>query len=633
MKQAYKTLPLIASLILAFGVGGCSKNKQPAAPAEGAAPQGQAAAPAPAPPSAETAAATPVELPNVNLSEAGLDELMAPIALYPDPVLAVMLETSKNPQEVMDAGNFLALEQNASLKDAALDQATKAAGFTPVAQALMHFGPVVDMMCTQFDWTKQLGAAYTADPKAVLASVQRLRAQAVDNGTLRSSPKMKVALKNDSGAQIVEISNPDPNTVNIPQYDPAQAYAPPAADVPPPVAAPPAPGQTVVVNNYPPQTTTVVQQPASSGVSTGTATLIGLLSFGAGLAVGSAIHHDDYYYPSWGYGGCYYGGRPYYPPPYRPYYGGYPGGYHGGGYYNRPAHYGNNNIYVNNSNNYYNRFNGNNNTKPGYNARPVQYNNRPGSVSSGSYGNRAGVNRGVTANNSAANLNNNNFRGQSTYKGAANRPANAANAGAGQLNRPAAGGVGGANNLQRPAGANTSDFKGKSAYQGGANRPANAANAGAGQLNRPAAGGAGGAANNLQRPNTGAQAGNMQRPNGGVGAANNMQRPNAGTGAASNMQRPAAGAPTNRAANAGGDRGFGQGGGARPSAPAANRQQPAARPQQASRPPSQPGGAFGGSSNARSDKQASSRGHQSMGAPSGGQRSAPSGGHQGGRKK
>ncbi len=631
MKQVYRILPLVASLILAFGVGGCSKSKQPA---EGtaAAPQEQAAPAAQTPPTPEAAAATPVTLPDVNLSAAGLDELLAPIALYPDPVLAVMLETSKNPQEVMDAGNFLALDQNANLKDAALDQASKAAGFTPVAQALMHFGPVVDMMCTQFDWTKQLGAAYTADPKAVLASVQRLRAQAVDNGTLRSSPKMKVALKNDAGAQIVEISNPDPNTVNIPQYDPAQAYAPPAADVAPAVAAPPAAGQTVIVNNYPPQTTTVVQQPASSGVSTGTATMIGLLSFGAGLAVGAAINHNDYYYPSWGYGGCYYGGRPYYPPPYRPVYGGYPGGYHGGGYYNRPAHYGNNNIYVNNSNNYYNRFNGNNNTRPGYNAKPVQYNNRPGSVSSGSFGNKPGANHGVTANNRAANTNNSNFKGQSTYQGGANRPGNAANAGAGQGNRPGAGGAGQAN---------TSDFKGKSTYQGGANK----GGANAGQMDRSAAGGA--AAN---RPgnaaNAGAGAGNRPAA-GGVGAANNAQRPNAGTGAANNMQRPAAGgagnaSPTNRAANTGGDRGYGQGGAARPaatpSAPAANRQQPAARPQQQpSRPQSQPAGAFGGSTSAKSDKQASSRGHQSMGAPSGGQKSAPSGGQnraaQGGRKK
>ena len=52
-------------------------------------------------------------------------------------------------------------------------------------QALLHYPTVVDLMCTQFDWTKQLGAAYQAGPKAVLDSVQRLRAQAVDNGALK----------------------------------------------------------------------------------------------------------------------------------------------------------------------------------------------------------------------------------------------------------------------------------------------------------------------------------------------------------------------------------------------------------------------------------------------------------------
>src|SRR5262249_49884909 len=115
-----------------------------------------------------------MQLPPVNLTADGLDELLAPIALYPDPVLAVMLQASVNPQEVMDGGNWLATDQNQNLKEAALDQASSKAGFTPVLQALLHYPTVVDQMCTQFDWTKQLGAAYQADPKAVLASVQRL---------------------------------------------------------------------------------------------------------------------------------------------------------------------------------------------------------------------------------------------------------------------------------------------------------------------------------------------------------------------------------------------------------------------------------------------------------------------------
>ncbi len=124
----------------------------------------------------------PIQLSDVDLTAAGLDELLAPIALYPDPVVAVMLQASVDPQQVMDGGNWLALDQNQSLKEAALDQASSKAGFTPVMQALLHYPSVVDMMCTQFDWTKQLGAAYSADPKSVLGSIQRLRAIAVDNG-------------------------------------------------------------------------------------------------------------------------------------------------------------------------------------------------------------------------------------------------------------------------------------------------------------------------------------------------------------------------------------------------------------------------------------------------------------------
>ena len=151
----------------------------------------------------QTAGQQPIQLPEVDLSPAGLDELLAPIALYPDPVLAVILQASVDPQQVMDGGNWLTLDQNQDLKEASLDQASQKAGFTPVMQALLHYPSVVDMMCSQFDWTKQLGAAYSADPKSVLGSVQRLRAIAVDNGALKTSAQMKVSVKQDQGQDIV----------------------------------------------------------------------------------------------------------------------------------------------------------------------------------------------------------------------------------------------------------------------------------------------------------------------------------------------------------------------------------------------------------------------------------------------
>ena len=422
----------------------------------------------------------PVQLPEVNLTADGLDELLAPVALYPDPVLAVLLQASVDPQEVMDGGNWLVLPENQNLKEAALDQASSKAGFTPVMQALLHYPTVVDLMCQQFDWTKQLGAAYQGDPKAVLDSVQRLRAQAVDNGALKSSPQMTVDVKQDQGREVVELKPTDPKVVYVPQYDPSRVYSTTTT-----TTSPSGYTTTTTTSSAPAassSSSTVVVQQQSSGVSTGTAVAIGLLSFGAGIAVGMAINNNNYYYPAWGYGGVYYGPRPYYPPPYRPiYYPGYGGGYH----YNRPVHYGNNNIYINNNNNYYNRFNNNNNLNSNYKPKPVPYNrNNPNSTYARSMGNNPGGNKGVNY-RPPANNNANNFKGQGTYQGnQANRPANNGNANANT--RPATGNIqnrppganpgNNPNSAQRPAAANNANnnWKGQTTYQGNKGASANA---------------------------------------------------------------------------------------------------------------------------------------------------------------
>lgn len=534
----------------------------------------QQAGQAPAPGSGQQAAQAPAsdsnqqatQLPAVNLTADGLDELMAPIALYPDPVLAVMLQAAVNPQEVMDGGNWLALDQNQNLKEAALDQASSKAGFTPVMQALLHYPTVVDLMCTQFDWTKQLGAAYQADPKAVLASAQRLRAQAVDNGALKSSPQMKVDVTQDQGQQVVELKPTDPKVVYIPQYDPSRVYSTTTtttnsngSTTTTTTTSGPAPAATSTVNN-----TTVVQE--KSGVSTGTAVLIGLLSFGAGVAVGAAINNNNYYYPAWGHGGVWYGPRPYYPPPYHPiYYGGWGGGYH----YNRPV-YMHNNVNININNNYYNRFNNNGNLNPGYKPRPVPYNNNPNGTLANNMGNRP-------ANKSGANYKPNN--------NPSTRPATGNIGGAAQ--RPATGNVGGA--TQRPAtGNNGNNWKGQSTYQGNKNLENRAGtipgNTGAGSMNK-----VGG-----NQPSRAPSGDRGYATNGGV-------RPNTG-----NMQtKPSTGnAPSARPAT----------GGSQMSRPSAGIQ-PAARPlTQPASPAQSQGGAFGGANNPKTDRAASNRGHASMGA-------------------
>jgi len=516
------------------------------------------------------------ELPAVNLTADGLDELLAPIALYPDPVLAVMLQAAVNPQEVMDGGNWLAVDQNHNLKEAALDEASSKSGFTPVMQALLHYPTVVDLMCTEFDWTKQLGAAYQANPKAVLASVQRLRAQAVDTGALKSSPQMQVNVTQDQGQQVVELKPGDPKVVYVPQYDPAQVYGTTTTTTSnggtttTTTTTTGAGTSTTNVNN-----TTVVQE--KSGVSTGTAVLIGLLSFGAGIAVGAAINNNNYYYPAWGYGGVWYGPRPYYPPPYHPvYYPGWGGGYH----YNRPV-YVQNNIYINNNNNYYNRFNNNGNMQPNYKPRPVPYNNNPNGTLANNMGNRPANKNGV------------NYQPKP-----GTRPAGGGNAST--MQRPGQGNTPG--NVQRPASADNkaNNWKGQSTYQGNKNvqsRPsATPGNANAGNMNRGPAGQPGrtpsASTGDRGFPTTGGtrpSTGNMQsRPTTGSTPGG---RPNT-----DNMQtRPSGGnTPTTRPST----------------------QQPATRPaaQPASRPQPSTGGAFNGASNPKADRAASNRGKASMGA-------------------
>ncbi len=608
-------------IVSPLGLDGCARGKT-ASGGQQAATGDQNTSPSPAPGSAQQNASQeqaaspqePIQLPDVDLSPAGLDELLAPIALYPDPVLAVVLQASVDPQQVMDGGNWLALDQNQSLKEAALDQASQKAGFTPVMQALLHYPSVVDMMCTQFDWTKQLGAAYSADPKSVLGSVQRLRAIAVDNGALKTSAQMKVSVKQDQGQDVVEVEPANPKVIYVPSYDPQRVFSTTTTTTNPDGST-----ITTTTTNGPAPTTstnTVVVQQQKSGVSTESAVLIGLLSFGAGIAVGAAINNNNYYYPRWGYGGVYYGRYPYYPPPYRPYYG--PGWGPSYGYgYKRPVHYGNNNIYINNTNNYYNRFNNNSNMKPGYKPMPVQYNNKPNGVYAKSMGNQPGSNSGVKynrPNNGSGNTGNAQTRPATQParpgNGAGNNPGNTRPA-----NNPATkpGNAGGAGN---------NNWKGQTTYQG--NR------GGSDAQTRPTQGNAQG------------------RPSGGANTGGNNLRPG-GTA-------PGTAQGGNKYGGGNVDRGYGQQGGGRPNTttpstrpstgntatrpstgntpanrPPANNQTTRPASQPANRPQQQPqsGGAFGGASNPSADRAASNRGRSSMGAP----QQSQGGGNRGGASK
>mgnify|MGYP001812607611 FL=1 len=324
-------IPALGMLLTA-----CGKEEPPAE--QPAPPVTQAAQPQQTTP-VEPAAAAPVTEPPGDTavefySPESLESLLAPVALYPDPVLAQVLATSTNPQEVLDAGNWLL--QNADLTGADLESAALSVGFTPPMVALVQFPTVVDMMCMEMDWTTELGSAFLADEPGVLNAVQRLRQQASEMGNLESSEQMKVSNETQNNQQVIIVEPAQPEVVYVPQYDPAAVYTTPA----------PAP-----------TTSTTAVDSSSEGHSTGALITTGLLAFGAGILVNEIFDDDDdnYYYPAYGYG---YGRPPYYPPPYRPRYG---NGYRPAHGYNRPNNYknsfNNNNIYINTGDNsYFNQF-------------------------------------------------------------------------------------------------------------------------------------------------------------------------------------------------------------------------------------------------------------------------------------
>ncbi|HMN47252.1 MAG TPA: DUF3300 domain-containing protein [Povalibacter sp.] len=402
---------------------GCGSDKSAAVPATPA-PVAPAATvlPAAAVGGAAAAAAAPAAVTQASWQPDALEELLAPIALYPDALLSQILAASVNSQEVLDGGNWLL--QNENLKGDALDEAAEKAGFGPAMRALVQFPTVVDMMCQQIDWTKQLGSAFTSDQASVLDAVQRLRAQAKDVGNLKSTPQQTVETKTENNKIIVEVKPADPQVIYVPQYDPQ-----------------------VVYTTAPPATTTTTTQ--SSGVSTGAAVAGALLAFGVGVMVGNAFH-DDYYYPHWGYGSMYFGPRPFYPPAYvyRPVYGpAFRPAYHYApppGYrYNYNHINVQNNINVNVNNNYFNRFDNNQNLRAGNANSPIS-----GTKHGVGATQRAGQTAGGTRDS---------WKGQSTYAGnrnpatqarlnqAAGRPATAQDrpqqhvGGAGGTRNPSAG--------------------------------------------------------------------------------------------------------------------------------------------------------------------------------------------------
>jgi uncharacterized membrane protein YgcG len=313
-------------------------------------------------------------------SAAELQSLVAPIALYPDALVAQILTASTFPDEVAIANYWM--QQNKSLTGSALMQAVNKQSWDASVKALTEFPSVLTNLANNLTWTSSLGEAYHNQQAEVMTAIQTLRAQAQAAGNLKSSSQITVV---QQSPQTIVIQPANPQIVYVPEYNPTVVYGTPYT---------------------------------TPGYSAGDVAAAGIIGFGAGIAVGALMSGGccGWGYSSWNcgwhgnavvyHGGAYYGNSAWHG-------GYYNGGYHGG--------YGYNNAY-NHSNNYNNSYNHSNN-----------YNNFDRSNNANSYkGGGNTYNRNV---NNTANFNRQSAQNfQSSHPSASNSWAQHGNSSSGRSN-------------------------------------------------------------------------------------------------------------------------------------------------------------------------------------------------------
>jgi len=149
-----------------------------------------------------------------------LDQLLAPVALYPDSLLAQIFMASTYPLEVVQAGRWA--KKNKDLKGDALASALEKENWDPSVKSLVNFPQVLEMMNEKLDWTQKLGDAFLAQQKDVMDTVQKLRAKAEAQGNLKSSEEQKVVVEKETKTIIIESANPQ--VVYVPTYNPTVVY-------------------------------------------------------------------------------------------------------------------------------------------------------------------------------------------------------------------------------------------------------------------------------------------------------------------------------------------------------------------------------------------------------------------------
>src|SRR5580700_7702817 len=320
-----------------------------------------------------------------NLSPDQLDSLVAPIALYPDPLLAQVLAASTYPLELVQLQQWL--EKNKTLKDKALVDAVQKQSWDPSVQAMAALPDVVKRLVDDIQWTADLGNAFLAQQDDVMGAVQRMRAKAQEKGNLKSNEQIKVETRVVESKQVIVVEQSNPQVVYVPSYDPVVVYGPPAYPYPP------------------------IYYPPPGYYAAGMA-----ISFGVGLAMGAA----------WG-GGW-----------------GYNCGWGGG---SNNININNNNNFINNSNRQ-NIGNGNRPSQQPNGGRGNSWQHNPQHRGGTAYGNRATANkyggstRGASASDRQANARRQQSRQQGGRQGAGTMDRGGAGGGRqpGASNRAAGGG-------------------------------------------------------------------------------------------------------------------------------------------------------------------------------------------------
>jgi hypothetical protein len=220
----------------------------------------QSPAPASGAQNTSAAAAAPV------FKREQIDQFMAPIALYPDALLSQILMASTYPADVADAATWSKANPKAT-GDAAVKQVANQP-WDPSVQSLVAFPEALAQMGLHPDWVRNVGDAFLAQPDDVMASVQRLRAQAQKAGNLKTTEQQKVIVQQSTPqTTIIEIEPANPQVVYVPSYNPTVVYGTWAYPAYPPPYYPPPPGY---------------YHPVATGLAAG-------LAFGTGIAIANSL--------------------------------------------------------------------------------------------------------------------------------------------------------------------------------------------------------------------------------------------------------------------------------------------------------------------------------------------------------